>query len=152
MEPVLQGISEIVLMVEDVRASAAFYQRTLGFEPEMEVTDEWAWFRMGPPDRPQRIALHRGSLYFEEHSPRPAGQRWGQIHYALQVGRESLDAALNRARTHGVEVYGPIRLGWMKANAHYLYDPDGNLIELWSPDPKRSEVDATSDAPVAGPA
>lgn len=135
MNPMLQGISEIVLMVEDVRASASFYQNVLGLEPETEVTDEWAWFRMGPSDRPQRVALHRGSLFFEEHSPRPPGERWGSIHYALHVPREWLDSAVERVRTHGVEVHGPTRLRWMGADAFYFYDPDGNLLELWSPDP-----------------
>lgn len=122
-------------MVEDVRASASFYRNALGLEPEMDVTEEWAWFRMGPPDQPQRIALHRGSLFFEERSPKPPGERWGQVHYALHVPREWLDAAVGRARSQGVDVHGPIRLRWMQADAYYFYDPDGNLLELWSPDP-----------------
>lgn len=33
MSQMLQGISEIVLMVEDVPAAAAFYQHALGLEP-----------------------------------------------------------------------------------------------------------------------
>lgn len=102
MNPMLQGISEIVLMVEDVRTSAAFHRNVLGLKPEMEVTEEWAWFRMGHPDRPQRIALHRGSLLFEEHSPRPPGEGWGQVHYALHVPREWLDPTVARARAQGV--------------------------------------------------
>lgn len=24
---------------------------------------------------------------------------------------------------------------WMKASAYYFYDPDGNMLEFWSPDP-----------------
>jgi catechol-2,3-dioxygenase len=37
-------------------------------------------------------------------------------------------------QTVGVTVYGPVRLGWMAADSLYVYDPDGNLVELWSPD------------------
>jgi len=33
----------------------------------------------------------------------------------------------------GVEVYGPVDFKWIKAKAYYFYDPDGNLIEYWSP-------------------
>jgi catechol-2,3-dioxygenase len=33
-------------------------------------------------------------------------------------------------------VYGPKRFDWMSAEAWYFYDPDGNLLEFWSPDPK----------------
>jgi len=31
---------------------------------------------------------------------------------------------------------GPMRLEWMKADAYYFYDPDGNLLEWWTPDPR----------------
>ena len=33
----------------------------------------------------------------------------------------------------GVEVYGPEQLDWRNARAYYFYDPDGNLLEFWSP-------------------
>jgi catechol 2,3-dioxygenase-like lactoylglutathione lyase family enzyme len=32
-------------------------------------------------------------------------------------------------------VYGPTEFEWMKARSYYFYDPDGNLLEFWSPDP-----------------
>ncbi|MGQ0563116.1 MAG: VOC family protein [Gemmatimonadota bacterium] len=130
-----RGIAELVLMVGNVKAAAAFYQDVVGLEPEMEVTEEWAWFRMGPAEAPQRLAVHAGSLFFEEHSPNPPERRWGQVHYALHIARDRLEEAVARVRSHGVELYGPVRLRWMEADAYYLYDPDGNLLELWSPDP-----------------
>ena len=37
-------------------------------------------------------------------------------------------------RVYGVEVYGPKHFEWMQAQAYYFYDPDGNLVEFWSPD------------------
>jgi catechol 2,3-dioxygenase-like lactoylglutathione lyase family enzyme len=30
-------------------------------------------------------------------------------------------------------VYGPVELEWMNAESYYFYDPDGNLLEFWSP-------------------
>jgi catechol 2,3-dioxygenase-like lactoylglutathione lyase family enzyme len=36
-------------------------------------------------------------------------------------------------RSAGVEVYGPEQLDWMNAESYYFYDPDGNLLEFWSP-------------------
>lgn len=135
MTATIRGISEIVLMVEDVKTAAAFYRDVVGLDPETEVTEEWAWFRMGPPEAPQRIAVHVGSLFFEEHSPNPPGERWGQVHYAFHVPREWLEETVARVRSHDVDVYGPVRLRWMEADAYYFYDPDGNLLELWSPDP-----------------
>ena len=124
------GISEIVLIVDDVRPSARFYEEVVGLTPETHATDAWAWFWAGEPGQPRRIALHRGRLGFEEHSPHPEGQRWGHVHFALHVPREDLAAAGDRVRARGVEVFGPLRLDWMNAIALYFYDPDGNLVEF----------------------
>lgn len=128
------GLAEIVLIVEDVPRAARFYREVVGLTPATEADDEWAWFWTGESHGSPRIALHRGPLLFEEHSPHPPGQRWGRVHYAFTVPRQKLAAALEHLRTHGIEVYGPQRFEWMKATAYYFYDPDGNLLEFWSPD------------------
>ncbi len=128
------GLAEIVLIVEDVPRAARFYREVVGLTPATEADDEWAWFWTGESQQSPRIALHRGPLLFEEHSPHPPGQRWGRVHYAFTVPREKLAAALDHLRTHGIEVYGPKRFEWMKATAYYFYDPDGNLLEFWSPE------------------
>jgi catechol 2,3-dioxygenase-like lactoylglutathione lyase family enzyme len=133
-----KGLSEIVLIVEDVRKAARFYQEAVGLAPEMAADDHWAWFWAGAPGRAQRIALHKGSLLFEEHSPLPEGERWGQVHFALEVPREELEAAVAHLQEKGVEVYGPTHFEWMKAKSYYFYDPDGNLLEFWSPDPSEA--------------
>jgi len=127
------GLAEIVLVVEDVPAAARFYEDVVGLTPEQEPSDEWAWFWAGKEGVQQRIALHRGSLLFEEHSPYPEGERFGRVHFAFEVAREGLDVAVGRVRSAGVEVYGPVELAWMDAQSYYFYDPDGNLLEFWSP-------------------
>jgi catechol 2,3-dioxygenase-like lactoylglutathione lyase family enzyme len=129
------GLAELVLIVADVRAAARFYREVVCLEPETEATDDWAWFFAGAPGRSQRIALHKGSLLFEEHSPHREGERFGQVHFALEVARESLEGAVAHVRSQGVDVYGPTDFEWMRARGYYFYDPDGNLVELWSPDP-----------------
>ncbi len=127
------GLAELVLIVEDVPASARFYKDVVGLTLEQEPSAEWAWFWAGKKGVPQRIALHRGPLLFEEHSPYPEGERFGRVHFALEVARDQLYAAVERVRSAGVEVHGPIELEWMGAQSHYFYDPDGNLLEFWSP-------------------
>jgi catechol 2,3-dioxygenase-like lactoylglutathione lyase family enzyme len=128
-----RGLAEIVLIVEDVPASARFYEDVVGLKPETEASADWAWFWAGEEGTPQRVALHRGPLLFEEHSPYPEGERFGRVHFAFDVARADLDAAVDRVRTAGVELYGPVELEWMKARSYYFYDPDGNLLEFWSP-------------------
>jgi catechol 2,3-dioxygenase-like lactoylglutathione lyase family enzyme len=128
------GISEIVLIVADVARSAEFYENVVGLEPVSRTGDEWAWFLAGEADREQRIAVHKGSLLFEEHSPHPEGHRFGNVHFALEVPRDRLQAAVEHVKTRNVEIYGPTQLDWMNATSYYFYDPDGNLLEFWSPD------------------
>ncbi len=129
------GFAEVVLIVGDVRRAARFYREVVGLSPMTEADDEWAWFWTGRPKESPRVALHKGKLLFEEHSPHPEGARWGHVHYALTVPRDRLDAALQEVRRHSIELYGPRRFEGMKAIAWYFYDPDGNLLEFWSPDP-----------------
>jgi catechol 2,3-dioxygenase-like lactoylglutathione lyase family enzyme len=128
------GLAELVLIVEDVPRAADFYRDVVGLDLESPADDDWAWFFAGDRDRAQRIALHKGSLLFEEHSPHAAGQRFGNVHLAFEVPRERFDAAVAHVRERGTTVYGPTRFDWMSATSYYFYDPDGNLLELWSPD------------------
>jgi catechol 2,3-dioxygenase-like lactoylglutathione lyase family enzyme len=135
VKPFVRGYSEIVLIVEDVEAAARFYREVVRLEPQTEPHDGWAWFWVDQPDGRQRLALHRGSLLFEEHSPHPPGARFGHVHFAFEVPREDFEEAAEHVRSHGVEVFGPTRFDWMRATSYYFYDLDGNLLELWSPDP-----------------
>lgn len=130
------GLSEIVLVVRDVSAAARFYRDAVGLAPASEAEEEWAWFWCGAEGSPQRLAVTTRRLLFEEHSPRPPGKRFGQVHFALHVPRERLAAAVEHIRGQGVRVFGPSRFEWMRAESYYCYDPDGNLVELWSPDPQ----------------
>jgi catechol-2,3-dioxygenase len=131
-----EGLSELVLVVRDVRAASRFYREIVGLVPMTEATDEWAWFWTGRPEASPRLALRKGALLFEEHSPHPPGQRWGHVHYAFEVPRPRLNQALRRLRERDVVLHGPRRFEWMQADAWYFYDPDGNLLEFWSPDPR----------------
>lgn len=128
-----RGLAELVLLVEDVLVAAEFYRDVVGLTPEKEPDAEWAWFWAGGPGS-QRIALHRGSLLFEEQSPHPDGKRWGHVHFALDVLAADLERAVSHVREQGVEVLGPKHFERMKATSYYFYDPDGNLVEFWSLD------------------
>ena len=128
-----RGLSEIVLIVKDVQAAARFYREVVGLIPESDSDDHWAWFWAGAPGEAQRVALHRGTLLFEDRSPRPAGERFGQVHYAFHVPRDQLEAAVTYVRAAGVEVYGPVHFEQMSADSYYFYDLDSNLLEFWSP-------------------
>ena len=138
-------LAEIVLIVEDVDSSARFYREVVGLTPENEPENGWAWFWAGDPGHAQRLALRKGPLLFEDRSPLPERSRWGRVHYAFNVPREKLEGAVDHVGEQGQEVYGPVYFDWMEALSYYFYDPDGNLLEFWSPDPapvasRRGEV------------
>lgn len=129
------GIVELVLIVGDVRAAARFYEEVVGLVAEVSADETWAWFWSGEPGFSPRLALHKGKLLFEEHSPFPEGERWGPVHFALHVERSDLKRRCDHVKSHGLEVHGPTRLEWMMADSFYFFDPDGHLVEFWSPDP-----------------
>ena len=58
---------------------------------------------------------------------------------ALHIGlvsevADDLDAAVERVRAAGVDVYGPVEFDEpFNAQSYYFYDPDGNLLEFFSP-------------------
>ena len=129
----VKGFSEIVLIVKDIPKSKKFYENVVDLTVESS-DKEWVWFYVGDSNRNQRLAIHKGKLLFEEKSPLPEGKRWEQVHYAVEVCRNDLEKAVTKVKDAGVEVYGPQQFKWMSAISYYFYDPDGNLIEYWSPD------------------
>ena len=131
--PASRGLCELVLIVRNVDVAARFYREVVGLIPEHEPADDWAWFWAGSPGEKQRIALHKGPLLFGEHSPHPPDRRWGHVHFALHIPRGRVEAALEVVQNAGVEVHGPVEFAWMNARSWYFYDPDGNLVEYWSP-------------------
>lgn len=126
------ALAELVLKVKDIRAAVEFYRELVGLKLERPADDEWAWFKLNDSP-PQRLALRKGTLLFEEHSPRPPEKRFGPVHFALQIDGAEMSAARKRLERVGIAVYGPVALDWMNADSIYFYDPDDNLVEFWCP-------------------
>ena len=126
-----RGLREVVLIVDDVEASTAFYRDVVGLELQPQQTSGWAWFFAGDPERRQRVGIHKGTLLFENQPAAPGGERWGPVHYAFQVAPDELEDAVKHVRSHGIEVFGPHQFGDM-ADAYFFYDPDDNLVEFFA--------------------
>lgn len=133
------GISEIMLKVDDVPALTRFYREVVGLTPELDPNERFAWFWTGEPGASTRFAISTGRasladvLPLDEHAPLPDPERWQRTHFAFQVPLEHAEAAAQRMRDQGVEMFGPVTLGWMRASAYYFWDPAGHLVEFWSP-------------------
>ena len=135
------GFREIVLIVDDVEVATTFYSDVVGLEIASRSPD-WTWLYAGDAHHRQWVALHKGTLLFEEQSAAPDGERWGPVHYAFRVPRSKLEEAADHVRSKGVEIFGPVdpALGYLPegdldetaALAYYFYDPDNNLLEFYS--------------------
>lgn len=123
--PPVTGISELVLEVADLEAARRFYGGVLGFEETRygEGRDDRLWYLIGDT---ARLGLWTPQVGL-------AGGRGGaHVHFAFQLAREELDPLLERLRSQGTEVEGPIALG--ADRAIYVTDPDGNVVEFWTQD------------------
>lgn len=135
------GLSEVALPVKDVKASVRFYTDVVGLTLETGVGKDGAFLWAGA-DQQQRVILLDKARLQARHSKSPFFKKEGSIleqaHFAFRVPPEKLVAAVDHVRQRGVSVSEPVHFdipGSMKATAYYFYDPDGNLLEFWSPDP-----------------
>jgi catechol 2,3-dioxygenase-like lactoylglutathione lyase family enzyme len=117
------GVSELVLEVQDLERSEAFYAGLLG----MPVVERWPqreaiWVMAG--DR-TRIGLWRPQVGLE-------GGRGGvHVHFAMHIAEEDYDAVVARLRAAG-EPVPEHAFGTTHGRAAYLTDPDGHVVELWT--------------------
>jgi catechol 2,3-dioxygenase-like lactoylglutathione lyase family enzyme len=116
------GVSELVLEVVDLEASERFYAGVLG----LPVVERWPereaiWVMAG--DR-TRIGLWRPQVGLH-------GGRGGiHVHFAMHIPDDRYDAALAHLRGQGEEVIE--QAFGNRGRALYVYDPDGNVVELWT--------------------
>jgi catechol 2,3-dioxygenase-like lactoylglutathione lyase family enzyme len=121
----IRGLVEVVLVVDDIDRSLAFYRDTLGLElfspPELPAK----FLRIGgTSDRvPQQIVL------VPRATSRTARPERILHHIGLEVSPEDFEQERDRLKALRFE----LRTGqhpFMPVEAFYLDDPDGNEIEI----------------------
>lgn len=121
------GIDHLVLTVDDVEATCAFYGDVLGatvvtFGPENRTALEFG---------DQKINLHETGEEFDPHARSPAPGS-GDFCLVTELDTEGITA---RLEDHGIEiVHGPVEKHGAQGpmRSVYVRDPDGNLVELAS--------------------
>jgi catechol 2,3-dioxygenase-like lactoylglutathione lyase family enzyme len=125
--PGLTGLVEVVLVVEDIDRSLAFYRDTLGLEaispPEVPVK----FLRIGPQRDgvPQQVVLIPRSMAADQ----PLVRTRALHHIGLEVAPQDYDRERDRLANLGFEIRGGEH-PFMPIEAFYLDDPDGNEIEI----------------------
>jgi catechol-2,3-dioxygenase len=135
----IKELGHIVLYVRDIKQSAAFYRDVLG------------WRQVTPEGIPA-VAFSSGRTHHElllievgpDAAPLPRGRHVGLYHFGLKVGDsdDDLRAALAKVQEAGVRIAGAS--DHTVSHSLYIYDPDGNEIELyidvpgvdWAKDPE----------------
>ena len=121
----ISGLVEVVLVVDDIERSVAFYRDTLGLELFSPAHVPAKFLRVGAPAEgvPQQIVLIPRAT-----EDRPMGAPVLH-HIGLSVPPDQFEAERDRLTGLGFE----LRTGehpFMPVEAFYLDDPDGNEIEI----------------------
>lgn len=128
----IDGLAEVVLNVRDLRRSLAFYQDLLGLE------------RLSVVDQPGPVFLRAGSASPSVPAmlvlvPLPDGSAGFSAprtlhHLALCLPEHAFEAARTLLLGAGLEVRGG-KHPLLAVRTMYVTDPDGNEVELISPEP-----------------
>jgi catechol-2,3-dioxygenase len=129
----IKELGHLVLYVHDVDRSAAFYRDVLGFRQIMPDPG-------GDGPLPFRAAAfssgrtHHELLLIEvgeDAAEQPRGRHVGLYHFGLKVGDsdDELREALARVADAGVRIAGAS--DHTVTHSLYIFDPDGNEIELY---------------------
>lgn len=128
MQPVLDSLDHLVLTVDDIAATCAFYRDVLGMDvEEFDAADgsTRTALRFGA----MKINLHRHGAEFRPHAKVPAP---GTADICFLTGTP-LEAWILHFDTQGVELEeGPVTRSGAQGplQSLYLRDPDGNLLEV----------------------
>lgn len=122
----LRGLLELVLEVQDVDRSLAFYRDVLGLELVERWPDErpGAWVRLGANEVLGLWEPRSGGPGVGLHG----GRGGSHVHYAVYVEEGSLPAWTERLSQAGFKVEGPIR--FRHGSSIFVTDPDGHVLEL----------------------
>ena len=124
----IRGLAEVVLWVEDMERSLAFYRDLLGLEVFSPPELRGVFLRVGEAGEgvPQQIVL----VPRPADAPPAAERAAGRLHHiGLEVPAGELAAERERLAAAGV----PTRSGthpFLTVEAFYIDDPDGNEVEI----------------------
>jgi catechol 2,3-dioxygenase-like lactoylglutathione lyase family enzyme len=136
-QPGTRGIDHLAFVTDDLPATMDFYTRVLGFQLVHVRRVPFERDRGQPPyDNLRHYFFDMGNdsllAFFEypkgleqQNRDRPGGMQ----HVAFHVAPEKFDAMVERVRSKGVDVIGPVPLGGRFWSA-YFYDPNGIRLEL----------------------
>lgn len=125
---VIKGLGEIALRVENLDRMQEFYEKVIGLEL-MKRFDNSAFFRIakGVAGHTQILALFDRSK--SEGYQGLDAQKSTVDHIAFEISKADYESEKKRLQELGFEVR-TAEHAWVKWRSLYVYDPDGNNVEL----------------------
>jgi catechol 2,3-dioxygenase len=125
--PIL-GLGEIALRVRDLDAMRRFYEEVIGLEV-MGLFDNAVFFRIAPghAGHTQILALFDRSARPDYTAPEAAAT--SVDHLAFEIALADFEAEKRRLEQRGCRVTTS-RHAWVHWRSLYLFDPEGNEVEL----------------------
>ncbi len=127
-------LAEIVLWVRDMERALGFYRDLFGLEPISPPDLPIKFLRAGPGEGPvpEMIVL---VLHPDREGAFPRDKPLRTLHHlAFNVSREKAAALEARCRESGLEVRGGVHPILAGVRTFYVDDPDGNEVEVISPE------------------
>ena len=122
------GAVTVMLVVNDVKAAAGFYQKAFGFAKRGIMN--------GPDGKPMHAELRlrdtTSMLVPEMHGARGA-KNLGGSPATLYVLVENADKVVAKAVKLGATAQGPVIDMFWGDRVGTVVDPEGNQVELWQP-------------------
>ncbi|MCG6964944.1 MAG: VOC family protein [Chromatiaceae bacterium] len=123
-------LGHIVLYVRELHRSLGFYRDALGLAVTTRLFNDRAAMLSGGDTHHELMLIEVG----DAPAP-PQGRRLGLYHVAWKVGNDlaALRDAYHQLQAAGVTVHG--MADHTISQSLYMYDPDGNEVEVYVDDP-----------------
>lgn len=126
--PQITGILETALYVKDIDRAEKFYQQVLGLKTYSKATSRHVFFKIGKT----MLLLFNARETRQSDTVPPHGTE-GEGHAAFAVKHGELDAWRKKLQAQNVPI--EMEITWPSGGISiYFRDPDGNSLELATPD------------------